>query len=196
MNNIPFFLLNKKKKEIISENLDSLNINKDSLTNENYLNNLINKLEKEVSKLDDLVGFKKPDHELITDRIFYINKLRLFLEIKIYKSKFDKNNPEMEKLIKRLELLNKNINIIQTYNTQLYNKKQSKALDTLTVVNTIFLPLTLIVGYFGMNFKSMGCPTTKTGILTFKYGQTFVFILIILITCFTLFLFKNNLIPF
>lgn len=95
----------------------------------------------------------------------------------------------MGKFSKRLELLNKNITIIQNYNTQLHNRNQSKALDTLTVVNTIFLPLTLIVGYFGMNFRSMGCPTTKTGILTLKYGQTFVFILIILITCFTIFLF-------
>lgn len=143
-----------------------------------------------------MVDFKKPNHDLITDRIFYINKLRLFLEIKIYETEFEKNNPKMGKFSKRLELLNKNITIIQNYNTQLHNRNQSKALDTLTVVNTIFLPLTLIVGYFGMNFRSMGCPTTKTGILTLKYGQTFVFILIILITCFTIFSFKNNLIPF
>lgn len=78
--------MRRKKKETVSEDLDNLKINKDNLSNINYLNDLINKLETEVSKLDDLVDFKKPNHDLITDRIFYINKLRLFLEIKIYET--------------------------------------------------------------------------------------------------------------
>ena len=57
-----------------------------------------------------------------------------------------------------------------------YSKKENKkkAIDTLTIVNTIFLPLALITGYFGMNFKSMGAPSNKTGIFTLKYGQGFV----------------------
>ena len=38
----------------------------------------------------------------------------------------------------------------------------------LTLVATIFLPLSFITGFFGMNFKSMGVPSLKNGIFTIK----------------------------
>lgn len=40
------------------------------------------------------------------------------------------------------------------YNSQL-DKKQNRIMTVLTVVTTIFMPLTLIVGWYGMNFKFM-----------------------------------------
>ena len=190
MNKIPFYLLENKQKEgVIKDNEIKEN-------NLNDLNNLVNKLEKEVAKLDKLIDYENFKNEEITKKIYLLNKLRLFLEIKIYESEFENNNPKMKKIIDKLELLNKNIEIIKEYNNLLYNKNRTKALDTLTVVNTIFLPLSLIVGYFGMNFKSMGCPAEKTGILTIKYGQTLVFILMIIVTVFIIYSFKINLIPF
>ncbi len=41
----------------------------------------------------------------------------------------------------------------------------------------IALPLAIITGYFGMNFKSMGNPTHKKVILSIGYGQKLVFFL-------------------
>ena len=59
-----------------------------------------------------------------------------------------------------------------------------KKLNFMTLLNLIFLPLGIIVGYFGMNFKSMN---HSNGIFSVKYGNTFVILLfIIFIIIFTL----------
>ena len=78
---------------------------------------------------------------------------------------------------------------------QILQRNKKKAIDTLTIVNTIFLPLALITGYFGMNFKSMGAPSNKTGIFTLKYGQGFVLSLFVSLTLFVLFMFYHDILP-
>lgn len=50
---------------------------------------------------------------------------------------------------------------IEKYNTAKQQDQQQKTLDTLTIISTIFLPLTLIVGYYGMNFKTIKAYSTK-----------------------------------
>lgn len=60
------------------------------------------------------------------------------------------------------------------------NKIQHQKTKILTIVSTIFLPLGFIVGFFGMNFKSMGVPSLKHGIFTIKHSEKFIFILSIL----------------
>jgi magnesium transporter len=154
-------------------------------------------LEKQVSDLDNKISFEKPDHEYISNARFAINKLKLFLELKILGLELhqEEHKKRLENIMKRLHIVDKNLEIIKDFNTALHNKRQTKAIDSLTIVNTIFLPLTLIVGYFGMNFKSMGCPTNKTGILTMDYGQIFVIGLCISITLLIYLLFKFEIIP-
>lgn len=46
----------------------------------------------------------------------------------------------------------------------------------LTLIATIFLPLSFIVGFFGMNFKSMGAPSLSRGIFNVKHAQIRIFI--------------------
>jgi magnesium transporter len=48
------------------------------------------------------------------------------------------------------------------YHTQI-DVKQNRVMTLLTVVTTIFMPLTLIVGWYGMNFKYMPELNTKWG---------------------------------
>ena len=56
----------------------------------------------------------------------------------------------------------------------------------LTFVATVFLPLSFIVGFFGMNFRSM-----TNSIFKIRYGQIFVLsistIVVIALSCFMLF---------
>jgi len=52
----------------------------------------------------------------------------------------------------------------------------------LTLINMIFLPLGVIVGYFGMNFAYMGNPLSEntTGIMGVSHPNSFIFLLFII----------------
>lgn len=70
------------------------------------------------------------------------------------------------------------------YNVEL-EVKQNKTMTVLTVVTTIFMPLTLIVGWYGMNFRYM--PE-----LEWKWSYPIVILVSILIIVFCLILFKKK----
>tara|TARA_R110002074_G_scaffold96891_1_gene210436 strand:+ start:1389 stop:2057 length:669 start_codon:yes stop_codon:yes gene_type:complete len=56
------------------------------------------------------------------------------------------------------------------------------SIDTLSKISFIFLPLSFIVGYFGMNFTTMGMTghnMNKSGILMWKHGHSFIKILLL-----------------
>lgn len=70
--------------------------------------------------------------------------------------------------------------------------KKGHSINLIATINMIFLPLAVIVGWFGMNFKSMGAPSLNNGIFTVKYGQTFVFVLFIVFIIITLNFVSSN----
>lgn len=70
------------------------------------------------------------------------------------------------------------------YNVEL-EVKQNKTMTVLTVVTTIFMPLTLIVGWYGMNFRYM--PE-----LEWRWSYPIVILVSILIIVFCLILFKKK----
>ena len=62
---------------------------------------------------------------------------------------------QTERLESHVHLLQENvIQLRELYQAQL-DAKQNKVMCILTVVTTIFLPLTLIAGWYGMNFSNM-----------------------------------------
>lgn len=73
------------------------------------------------------------------------------------------------------------IHVRESYHAQLDND-MNKIMKMFTVVTTIFLPLTLIVGWYGMNFTSM--PE-----LTWRFGYVYVILLsvIVAIVCYIFF---------
>lgn len=66
-----------------------------------------------------------------------------------------------------------------------YNYNMNNTMKLFTVVSVIFLPLTLIAGWYGMNFTGM--PE-----LTWKYGYMMVIALCLVITVLILILFKRK----
>jgi len=94
-----------------------------------------------------------------------------------------------------IEKMRKNLKLIDAYERRNAVLGQKKSLDILTLISLIFLPIGAIVGYFGMNFGSMGNPTgSGSGILNIKYGQLFVyslFFISILITLIIIHRFYN-----
>ncbi len=70
------------------------------------------------------------------------------------------------------------------YETQI-SLRQNDVMKILTIVTTIFLPLTLITGWYGMNFKYM--PE-----LTWEFGYPMIFIVFALIVIICLIIFKKK----
>ena len=56
--------------------------------------------------------------------------------------------------------------------------RQNNIMKILAIVTTIFLPLTLVVGWYGMNFAHMPELSWKYG-----YGAVIVFSIVIVIVC-------------
>lgn len=121
-----------------------------------------------------IIKYSKTDPKIEQD----INDIRIrLLYIKLAYYSLKTKNTEVENQLQRLT---ESMNLIEKYDKYEIQKKQKNSLNLLTLISIIVLPLTLIASYFGMNFGSMGCPTTKKGILTIKYGQIFVFALCLL----------------
>ena len=156
----------------------------------------IKELEERIIYLDKLLLNKRPNHEKINSLLYQIRQEILRYEIKINQSEVNNQilDDKTTYLKKRLEIIVKNVDLVDNHNSKILQHNQKKSIETLTVINTIFLPLALITGYFGMNFKSMGCPTTSNGILTIKNGQALVFTLFFMVSAITILLFKYNIV--
>lgn len=75
--------------------------------------------------------------------------------------------------------LDDNRNYRKLGNMEEYLKYQSSKLDAmkktiLSIINLIFLPLGFMVGYFGMNFASMGNPDISNGILAMANAEWYL----------------------
>ncbi len=69
--------------------------------------------------------------------------------------------------------------IKEAYQSQI-DARQNNNMQFLTVISTIFFPLTLITGWFGMNFKNM--PGLDNG-----YGNVVILCILIIILCIIIF---------
>lgn len=186
-----------------------------SLSFEKILYNLIDKLtvndfkvlsnlEVEISDVEeDVIQGKTKDY--INDIVSLKNRL-LFLK-KHYEPLLDivedltenQNNLLDENaisyftiLLNRIERLNRKVGNLRDYITQVRESYQSQLdinlnniMQLFTVITLIFSPLTLIVGWYGMNFVHM--PELK-----WTYGYLFVTILCIVVVILSIMLFKKK----
>ena len=91
----------------------------------------------------------------------------------------------MERLQNHVQLLRENIiQLRELYQSQ-QDAQQNKIMCILTVVTTLFLPLTLLTGWYGMNFSFM--PE-----LNWKYGYPAVIIIAVLIVLLEIRYFKKK----
>ena len=65
------------------------------------------------------------------------------------------------------------------------SNKMNQIMKTLTIIATIFMPLTMITGIYGMNFEHM--PELKM-----KYGYYAVWAVMVLVAAFMLAVFKRR----
>ncbi len=129
---------------------------------ENELINLDNKLLKEVN-LENSIKFITNYKKLLIKYKHYYESLNYILDFFVTHNNVLKNQGEITeftilqrripKLYNEVIFLRENISQIQdTYQSQV-GIKQNRLMQIFTLLTAIFLPLQLIVGWYGMNFK-------------------------------------------
>ncbi len=142
-------------------------------------------LNREIFRLRNELTIQKHYYEQLIDigeelqqnanNIFEGNDLRY---MKIFTDRAGRLSDSTQVLGENLVHLREALNAAMDYSL-------NKTMKIFTVVTTIFLPLTLIVGWYGMNFKNM--PE-----LYWKYGYAGVIVLSILVVGFCILFFKKK----
>ena len=160
--------------EIMSKYEDKiLNLENKIISNNNQsdVNNQIFKIKRQLSYY--LKYYKSLNRfiDLIEDNYDTISNNSECRHIEIFSLRIDRFISDIEYLLDAL------IHIQDLYTTSL-DYSLNNIMKVFTVVTTIFLPLTLITGWYGMNFKNM--PE-----LAWKYGYigVIVFSFIVLLLC-------------
>ena len=73
-----------------------------------------------------------------------------------------------------------------------FSNRLNESMRLLTVIATIFIPLTFIVGVYGMNFGNNAESWWAMPELRWDYGYPFIWLLMIAIAGLMLYLFKRN----
>lgn len=167
-------------------------------------NNILSRLEQEISEVEeDVIKGKTKDY--INDIVLLKKRLLFFKKhyeplLDIIEDLNENENKLLDEksityfiiLFNRIERLNRKVGNLRDYVTQIRESYQAQIdinanniMKIFTVITAIFLPLTLIVGWYGMNFVNMHE-------LQWKYGYLFVIILSIIVVIFSLFIFKKK----
>ena len=160
-------------------------------------------LEKEMENMEDDLshGIPKDFYIVLTKHRQKLSELNAYYEqltaigdlIQSHDGLFMAKNSEqwdrytlrMERLQNHVQLLRENVlQLRELYQSQ-QNAQQNNVMCILTVVTTLFLPLTLLTGWYGMNFAYM--PE-----LNWKYGYLAVIIVALLIVCIEIVYFKKK----
>lgn len=148
------FEINALEEEVLMDragddfNLELLQMKKELLTMHNYYDQLIDISE----------ALEEDENEMFTEDLRYISNL----------------TKRIERLREDVDSLRSAVVHLQDAYQSFLDLKLNKTMKIFTVITTIFFPLTVIVGWYGMNFESM--PEFK-----WKYGYVFVILLSVLV---------------
>ena len=133
-----------------------------------YLEELQNEIEELESHEEDAMSFtnqlRQLNKELLLLQNYYENLMTIGedLEMNHHHIFEDDDSRYFEIFTRRIERLSKNVEMLREILNQAHSAHQSredyklnKTMQFFTVVTTIFMPLTLIAGWYGMNFQDM-----------------------------------------
>lgn len=143
------------------------------------VDSLISSLQTEVENLNKTILNNTTGDKEVTDTFNDARKKLLYTQLVFNNQKLINPDKDYSSEEKKLEIIKENIKVIESYEQNNILSRQRKSIDTITWITIIFIPLTLITGYYGMNFGSMGAPATSKvdGPFNFKHGQLWVFFL-------------------
>lgn len=211
--NITFIDNSGKVGACIKKMQQNMNVNVDSVGRfiYNFLETLVDpelqsleEFSNRLIKLENSVinsEFKKFDREMFTIKKEILSYYRYYSQLADVAQELRENengffNEENLKYFKffkdRIIQLQDEAKIIREYTIQLrsvyqsqLDMRQNKIMKVLTIVTTIFSPLTIIVGWYGMNFVNM--PE-----LNWEYGYAYVTILGLIVTLVCLWILKKK----
>jgi len=164
--------------------IDYLNDKIEDLENE-VLHNPTQKSSVKIQNLKRLImNFKKPIlplREAVSSLQKYNNNLIKEETLKYYSDIYEHLTDLTENIESQRDML---ASIMDLYLSSISNK-MNQVMKVLTVISTVFIPLTFITGVYGMNFKNM--PE-----LYWKYGYLGVWIIMILILILMVVYFKSK----
>lgn len=163
-----------------------------------YIEELQDEIEELESHEEDSMNFtnqtRQLNKELLLLKNYYENLMTIGedLEMNHHHIFDDDDSRYFEIFTRRIERLSKNVEMLREILNQANAAHQSredyklnKTMQFFTVVTTIFLPLTLIAGWYGMNFKNM--PELKS-----IYGYPAVIALSLIVVIGLIILFKKK----
>lgn len=143
------------------------------LFNKDKLNELIGLMYQDIDNLN-IQMIQNSTNDINYD---YIHK-KLYDIVKnilvVHSSLKNIDKKDQEKIREDLNYISKSLAILNEYNSYYIGLKNERSIKLLTIVNTIFLPLGFLVGYFGMNFSTMGVKNNKFGIYSIKHSQKYL----------------------
>ena len=163
-----------------------------------YLEELQNEIEELETQEEDSMHFtnqlRQLNKELLLLQNYYENFMTIGedLEMNHHHIFEDDDSRYFEIFTRRIERLSKNVEMLREILNQAHSAHQSredyklnKTMQFFTVVTTIFMPLTLITGWYGMNFENM--PELKS-----IYGYPAVIVLSCIVVIGLIVLFKKK----
>ena len=145
---------------------------------ENNFNSKVTELRKKLMIMDNYFQqFIDIGEELEENPIDIFNNENLHY-FKVFESRAERSSNNTRMLQEYSD------HVREAYHAQL-EYDLNRIMKIFTVVTTIFLPLTLIVGWYGMNFKTM--PE-----ISWRYGYLFVVILCVIVAVICLVFFKKK----
>lgn len=158
----------------------------------------LDKLEEEISggvggNNNFFIELTKHRQKLSEFHIYYAQLIdigELFSTCDLYQSEqdtqgWDRYMHRVERLQNHVHLLRENVLQIRELYQSMQDARQNKTMAIITIVTTIFLPLTLITGWYGMNFVYM--PE-----LQWRYGYLAVIMISMIIVIAEIIYFKKK----
>lgn len=163
----------------------------------------LDELEDKVSELDDNIidGIQGDNREKLVDLRYEVLRLKKYYEQfnSIFEELCDNDNDLIsKKYLRYFKILNnRSVRLVamvlnlkeyvnqvrESYQAQI-DIEQNELVKFFTIITSIFLPLTLITGWYGMNLKMPE--------YTWKYGYLFVIVVFIIISIIWYYVFKKR----
>lgn len=147
------------------------------------IENTIEEIQGKLMKIDDIIITNDGN---VTDKDMGLDFYKIkrdYLVLETLKNEREFSSPLDDSLKVKLIHIENNIKMIEDYINFSNGENLNDTMNVLTMIQTIFLPLGLITGYFGMNFINMGVPIRKhpkEGIFTIKNPNIFILIVFLI----------------